>query len=69
METWAIYREVSLRGKPRAKRISRNVRCAATLDPLEKTPVLKKRLLNAGKVPGAGKIPFQGWKNTKPNLN
>jgi len=32
----------------------------------EKLQVLKKHLLNAGKVPYAGKIPFQGWKNTKP---
>ena len=33
---------------------------------LKKPRVLKKHPLNAEKVPGAGKTPFQGWKNTKP---
>ena len=33
---------------------------------LKKLQVLKKHLLDAGKVPDAGKIPFEGWKNTKP---
>ena len=28
--------------------------------------MLKKHLLDAGKVPDAGKTPFEGWKNTKP---
>ena len=33
---------------------------------LRKPPVLKKHLLDAGKVPDAGKTPFQCWKNPQP---
>ena len=33
---------------------------------LRKPRVLKKHLLDAGKVPDAGKTPFQCWKNPQP---